>query len=60
MERKTLGIGMAMLAGLHYEEAGTDIEHNHLNELNTSACAAGYSYYLNSMSSPSPISWASR
>ena len=65
MERKTLGLGMAMLAGLHYKEAGTDIEHNYINELNTSDCTAGSTSlireatinYLNNMSVPTPISW---
>ena len=34
-EQQTLGLAMAMLAGLNFDEAGTDIEH-HLRKLNTS------------------------
>ena len=58
MEQQTLGLGMSMLAGLNYREAGTDIEQNIHNEFNTSACDSGlFTIAIAALSSPTPISW---
>ena len=56
LEQSTLGLGMAMLAGLNYDEAGIDIEQIISTKPNTSASTSGSST-IAVLSNPRPISW---
>ena len=56
LEQSTLGLGMAMLAGLNYDEAGIDIEQIISTKPNTSASTTGSST-IAVLSNPRPISW---
>ena len=55
-EQQTLGLAMAMLAGLNFGEAGTDIEQHLIRQLNTSTCVSG-PLQISALSDPKPISW---